>query len=189
AVRPGRPDEWILTLRSDLIRLLAAFWAPVSPDTGGTREGLPMYCFPAHAFTRAITQSGVGLAARPTCCRWYLSRMIAARWTGSALHFSLLTRRAIPSSSRRLLVLLLPVSGPAQSTGVSPFTTPAPRTQPPATRGTVRGVIRAHVMVRHRHCQSLGGVCTHRLVLDGPDTSPSDPRCAAREHLCGTIAQ
>src|SRR5690606_36771049 len=133
-------------------------------------------------------QSGVGLAARRTCCRWDLSRMIAARWTGSALDFILLARRAIPSSSRRLLLLLLPVSGPGKRTVLSPCTTPAPRAQPPATRGTVRLVTHAHAMGRHRDCESLGSVCTHRLVLKGRDTSTGDPRCAARVHLCGTLA-
>src|SRR5690606_5020669 len=106
---------------------------------------------------------------------------------GSALDFILLARRAIPSSSRRLL-LLLPVSGPGKRTGVSPCTTPAPRAQPPVTRGTVRRVTRAHAMGRHRGCQPLGSACTHRLALNRRDTSSGDPRCAARVHLCGTLA-
>src|SRR5690606_37841416 len=127
------------------------------------------------------------LAARRTCCRWCLSRMIAARWTGSALDFILLARRAMSSFSR-LLLLLLPVSGPGKRTEASPCTTPAPRAQPPATRGTVRLVTRAHAMGRHRDCQSLGSACTHRLVLNGRDTSTGDPRCAARVHLFGTLA-
>src|SRR5690606_17705923 len=92
------------------------------------------------------------------------------------------------SFSRLLLLLLLPVSGPGKRTEASPCTTPAPRAQPPATRGTVRLVIRAHAMGRHRDCQSLGSACTHRLALNRRDTSTGGSRCAARVHLFGTLA-
>src|SRR5690606_27064442 len=69
-----------------------------------------------------------------------------------------------------------------------PCTTPAPRAQPPVTRGTVRLVTRAHAMGRHRDCQSLGSACTHRLALNRRDTSTGGSRCAARVHLFGTLA-
>src|SRR5690606_40121204 len=83
-----------------------------------------------------------------------------------------LARRAIPSSSRRLL-LLLPVSGPGKRTEASPCTTPAPRAQPPATRGTVRLVTRAHAMRSEEHTSELQSrenlVC--RLLLEKKKTT------------------